>query len=162
VAVIGAGSSAAGEALFLRTYTPHLALVTLGGAPNLSPAGMARLRAAGIAVAEAPVRAIDCDGAEVRIAFADGTARVFDRIYSGLGVEPRTAPAAALGVRRAPDGRIVTDRRQRTSEPGIYAAGDAVTGLNQIAVAMAQGEIAAVDLHNRARRAERLCLPDAR
>jgi thioredoxin reductase (NADPH) len=161
VAVIGAGPSAAGEALFLRAYTPRLTLVTLGGAPDIAPGGMARLRAAGIELVEAPVRAIDCEVTEgVRISFADGTARVFDHIYSGLGVDPRTALARALGVRCAGDGRIVTDRRQRTSRARIYAAGDVVTGLNQLAVAMAQGEIAATDLHNRLRRAERLCLPE--
>jgi len=33
-----------------------------------------------------------------------------------------------------------------------------VTGLNQIAVAMAQAEIAAVDIHNRLRDTEGLCL----
>ena len=53
---------------------------------------------------------------------------------------------------------IVTDGRQRCSISGSYAAGDAVTGLNQIAVAMAQAEIAAVDIHNRLRDTEGLCL----
>ena len=38
--------------------------------------------------------------------------------------------------------------RQRTSDPRVYAAGDVVPGLNQIAVAMGQGEIPAVDIHN--------------
>jgi hypothetical protein len=40
------------------------------------------------------------------------------------------------------------------------AAGDAVTGLNQIAVAMAEEEIAAVDVHNHLRQAEGRCLPE--
>ena len=52
----------------------------------------------------------------------------------------------------------MTDSSQRCSVAGCYAAGDAVTGLNQIAVAMAQAEIAAVDIHNHLRETEGLCL----
>ena len=48
----------------------------------------------------------------------------------------------------------MTDAHQETAHPGLYAAGDVVTGLNQIAVAMAQGEIAATAIHNAARRRE--------
>lgn len=36
--------------------------------------------------------------------------------------------------------------------------GDTVTGINQIAVALAQAEVAALDSHNALRRAERLTL----
>ena len=54
-----------------------------------------------------------------------------------------------LGADLANDGRIVTDEHQQSTVVGVYGAGDVVTGLNQIAVAMAQGEIAATDIHNR-------------
>jgi thioredoxin reductase (NADPH) len=78
----------------------------------------------------------------------------FDIGYSGMGMIPQTDLVAALSPRRAADGRLETDAHQETSVPGLYAAGDVVTGLNQIAVAMAQGEIAATAVHNAARRAE--------
>jgi thioredoxin reductase (NADPH) len=161
VAVIGSDRAAAGEALFLRSYTPRLTLVTLGRPLDL-PSGCAEsLRVAGIAIADMPVRSIECAASrKARISFADGSAQEFDAIYSGLGVSPRTDLAAALGVECAGDGRIVTDARQKTSVPQVHAAGDAVTGLNQIAVAMAQAEIAAVDIHNHLRRTEGLCLPE--
>jgi thioredoxin reductase (NADPH) len=73
-------------------------------------------------------------------------------------MHPRADLAAGLGVELQSDLRIVTDAHQRTSIEGCYAAGDIVTGLNQLGVAMAQGEIAAVDIHNRLRAAEGLCL----
>jgi thioredoxin reductase (NADPH) len=63
-----------------------------------------------------------------------------------------------LGIELHPDNRIITDDHQRTSLEGCYAAGDIVTGLNQLGVAMAQGEIAAVDIHNRLRSREGLRL----
>lgn len=93
----------------------------------------------------------------VRVVLPERAIR-FDAVYAGLGIRPRTRLAGALGVELDREGRIVTDRRQRCSVPGCYAAGDAVTGLNQIAVAMAQAEIAAVDIHNRLREAEGRCV----
>jgi thioredoxin reductase (NADPH) len=161
VAVIGDGAQAAGEALFLRAYTPRLTLVTLGRPLDVSREGRDRVEAAGIEVADAPVRTIDCERGSATVHFADGSSSAFDAIYSGLGVEPRTGLAAALVVELADDGRIVTDECQRTSADGVYAVGDVVTGLNQIGVAMGQAEIAAVHIHNRLRRAERRCLPEA-
>lgn len=161
LAVIGGLRCTAGEALFLRSYTDDIRLVTLGDEPEWSEAEAARIHAAGVRIDPRPVAAIAAaEGEGAVIAFRDGEALHVDAIYSGLGVEPRTRLAAALDVRCAPDGRIDTDGRQRTSVAGIYAAGDAVTGLNQIAVAMAQAEVAAVDIHNTLRREECLCLPD--
>ncbi|WP_208598027.1 MULTISPECIES: NAD(P)/FAD-dependent oxidoreductase, partial [Pseudomonadota] len=43
---------------------------------------------------------------------------------------------------------IVVDTKQRASVPGVYAAGDIVTSLDQISVAMGHAAIAATALHN--------------
>jgi thioredoxin reductase (NADPH) len=158
VAVLGAGANAAGEALFLRTYTDDLTLVTMDGPLAIGAEDRERLDAAAIRIVEVPLRGMEARPGEVDLHFADGTLLSFDTVYSGLGVEPRTGIAESLGVEFTEDRRFVTDPKQRTSVPGVYAAGDAVTGLNQIAVAMAQAEIAAVDLHNALRRAERMTL----
>lgn len=160
IAVLGEGASAAGEALFLRAYTDDITLVTMGGAPALDAEDRARVDAAGIAVVEAPLADLGVEEGRVVMRFADGAALTFAAAYSGLGSRPNTGLAAGLGVELTPEGRVVTDAKQRTSVPGVYAAGDAVTGLNQIAVAMAQAEVAAVDLHNAIRREERLTLCD--
>ncbi|CAN5717682.1 NAD(P)/FAD-dependent oxidoreductase [soil metagenome] len=159
IAVIGRGDCAAGAALFLRGYAEDITLVTLGEGLGVADDIEGRLAAAGIRVEQAPVSAIDpLPGGGARIAHGHGAAADYDVLYSGLGVEPRSDLAAALGAALAPDGRIETDTNQRTSVPGCYAAGDAVTGLNQIAVAMAQAEIAAVSIHNAMRYDEGRCL----
>jgi thioredoxin reductase (NADPH) len=46
------------------------------------------------------------------------------------------------------DGNIVVDSHQRTSIPGLYAAGDIVLGLDQISHAMGEGGVAAVTMRN--------------
>lgn len=161
VIVLGSGQCGAGEALFLRTYTRHLSLVTLGEPLGLPETDLDRLQAAGVQIIETPVREIGfAQEPAVRIALEDERTISSDVIYAALGVRPRASLAAELGIELAEDGRIKTDQRQRTSDPQVYAAGDVVTGLNQIGVAMAQAEIAAMDIHNDLRRRERLCLSD--
>jgi thioredoxin reductase (NADPH) len=161
LAVIGALKCSAGEAIFLTTYTDDVTLVTLGDSPQWSREDEERLKQAGVRLDPRPVESIAAEnGRGVRIRFSDGGLLAVDALYSGLGVAPRTRIAAALGVDLDEEGRILADAKQRTSVPGCYAVGDAVTGLNQIAVAMAQGEIAAVDIHNAIRRREERCLVD--
>ncbi len=150
--VIGRGAQGLAEALFLRTYTADITLVTLGQPLDLSDENRAVMERAGIRAVEIPLADIAFDGDRIaRLCFADGATLMFDAIYSALGIQPRSDLAAALGIEPYPDNRIVTDDHQQTSLDGCYAAGDIVTGLNQLGVAMAQGEIAAVDIHNRLR-----------
>jgi thioredoxin reductase (NADPH) len=157
--VIGRGATGLGEALFLRTFTPDITLVTLGERLDLSPDNRRRMEEAGIRAVETPLAEISHEGDRIaRLDFQDGASLGFDAIYSALGTHPRADLAAMLGVDLHADRRIITDGHQRTSIEGCYAAGDIVTGLNQIAVAMAQGEIAAVDIHNGLRLREGLKL----
>jgi len=152
IVVIGHGQQGIGEALFMRTYTAKITLVTLGIDPDAVARQRHALMAGGIKVVECKLESIAV-GADrlARLCFADGTVLRSDTVYSALGVIPRSEFAAALSLAME-EGRIITDKHQRTSVDGCYAAGDIVTGLNQLAVAMAQGEIAAVDIHNRLRR----------
>jgi thioredoxin reductase (NADPH) len=157
--VIGRDDQGLGEALFLRSYTADITLVTLGQPLAVSAENRRIMEEAGLRAVETPVTEIACEGDRIaRLEFSDGSALTFDAIYSALGIHPRADLAALLGVELHPDRRIVTDTHQRTSIEGCYAAGDIVTGLNQIGVAMAQGEIAAVDIHNRLRAREGLSL----
>jgi thioredoxin reductase (NADPH) len=157
--VIGRGAIGLGEALFLRSYTSDITLVTLGQDLDLSDENRVRMEEAGIRAVEVPLAEIAVENDRIaRFTLHDGTELTFDAIYSALGSHPRADLAAALGLALHSDRRIMTDAHQRTSIEGCYAAGDIVTGLNQLGVAMAQGEIAAVDIHNRLRARQGLCL----
>lgn len=159
IAVIGALPCSVGEALFLRHYTEDVTLVTLGAPFGPPPDVMAQLVKAGIAIDTRPVRRISAgQGRGVVFHLTGFGEAAFDVAYSGLGNVPQTGLAAVLGVELDPEGRILADARQRTSVPMVWAAGDAVTGLNQIAVAMAQAEIAATGFHTEMRRREGLTL----
>lgn len=57
---------------------------------------------------------------------ADGTQVVADLVVLAAGVRPETSLAAAAGLRLAPGGALVVDPSMRTSDPDVYAVGDAV------------------------------------
>ncbi|HEX8503257.1 MAG TPA: FAD-dependent oxidoreductase [Pyrinomonadaceae bacterium] len=55
-----------------------------------------------------------------------------DVVSVGVGVRPEVALAAAAGIETGESGALVTDERQRTSAPGVYAAGDCCEALHRV------------------------------
>jgi thioredoxin reductase (NADPH) len=148
VAVLGPARKAIREALFLKTYTQDLTILSTDGASSLSSEERAALKYASIAFVEFPEVDLEIADGGVR-AFITGQATLrFDIVYSALGVDVRSGLAIPLGVLCAAGGCIQVDAHQRTSLPGIYAAGDVVHELSQIAVAIGHAAIAATDIHN--------------
>jgi thioredoxin reductase (NADPH) len=156
VAVIGHSDMGAREAAFLRTYTDRLTLIHIGPPEALTE--RAALAELGIDVVETPIETVHIENDRVTALCWGGKDRSFDLVYSALGISPNSDLARSLGARLADDGRLEVDLHQRTSVPGLWAAGDVVRGLNQIAVATAEAAVAATDIHNALRRAEGLTL----
>lgn len=150
VAVIGSGNKCAREALFIRHFTADLTLLTLGRSLGLSEQDRNRMREAGIRVIETPMTALSFDGNKVAAFRAEsGEEHRFDSVYSMLGVIVRSHLARALGAECDEDGNLLVDAHLQTSIPGFYAAGDVVSGLNQISVATGHAAIASTAIHNR-------------
>lgn len=90
----------------------------------------------------------------------NGTTLIADFVLFSAGVRPDTALAKAAGLDLGPRGGIKVDAHQRTSDPDIYAAGDAIevahTALPEAWViplagpANRQGRIAAENICGRA------------
>ncbi len=112
------------------------------------------LQRMGVELIRAPIDNVRLEGDRVTALRWGGTFRVFDLVYSALGTSPNVELARALGVRVGADHCLVVDRHQATSVPGLYAAGDVVRGLNQIAVAGSEAAIAATAIHNALREAD--------
>lgn len=158
IVVIGGGRGGAGEALFLRGYSENITVVSASMPLAMDEAMRARVTEAGIKLLSPALVAFQPEGDGARLFFSDGRTLSCDILYSALGIAPRADLATKLIIAMSNDRRILTDAHQRTSIDTCYAAGDVVTGLNQLGVAMAQGEIAAVDIHNRLREAQGLSL----
>lgn len=150
VAVLGDGEHAAAEALFLRTFSSHVTLLLPAEDAVLKPETRAALLAANVAtycVAIGSV-AIEPDGVKA-VGVGDGFPHRFDMVYSAFGIVPQTMLAIEAGAKVDAASRLLTDEHQETTTRGLFAAGDLVRGLNQIAVAEGEAAIAATAIHNR-------------
>lgn len=130
IAVLGETPLAEREASFLKTYSDDVSVLT---------AGTGRL---------------DFEEDAVNWIDAHGVQSTFDCVYLALGCVPQSGVALSAGAKRDRSGDLIVDNRQMTSVEGLYAAGDVVRGLNQIAVATGEAAIAATAIHNRLREAE--------
>ena len=157
VAVIGDDDMGLREAAFLRTYSDRVTLIHIGEGPAPSPDEAARL---GVEVLVGPVEAVRLQDDRATCLTWGGVERAFDHVYSALGTTPAVDLAVRLGARRADDGRLAVDDHQATSVPGLWAVGDVVRGLNQIAVATAEAAVAATAVHNELRRIEGMVVRD--
>ena len=147
IAVMGAESHGVAEALFLRNYSDRITLYTLIEC-ELHEKDRADLAKAGVTWDPRPVASYDFSGDGVRLGFADGSHAEADTLYPALGSDPNDSLIKQLGLRTAADDTIMTDSHQRLGLDGLYAAGDIVSGLDQISVAMGQAAVAATTLHN--------------
>lgn len=152
VAVIGDDDKGLREAAFLRTYSDRVTLIHTGPAKALT--GRDEMARMGIELICAPIDNVRLEGDRVTALSWSGTFRAFDLVYSALGTSANVELAQALGARRGEDGTLTVDAHQMTSVDGLYAAGDVVRGLNQIAVATAEAAVAATAIHNALREAD--------
>ena len=147
IGVIGTGDHGMREALFLRGYSRSVTLVAHQGPHDLSDACRAALDDAGIDRIDGPCTPIRVDGDEICVTTADGDRR-FDTVYPALGSVIRSHLAVAAGARATDEGCLEVDDHQRTSIPGLFAAGDVVKGLDQISHAMGEAGVAATTIRN--------------
>lgn len=149
VAILGRGKCKVREALLLRTYATDLTVLSLERDLDHTPEERAEYERAGIRFVDEAVDGIapDGDGVVARLGRSGRDLR-FDTLYPAFGIKGRTGPLTDMAPERDEDGMLVVDQHQRTSVPGLYAAGDVVKGLTQIAVAMGQASVAATEMNN--------------
>lgn len=147
VAIYAPLDEAIGHAVFLRTFSEDVSIVASDDAPA-STATASRAFEAGVAIYPKP-HALAYEGGRTVARFADGSEQVFDTLYPTLGSRPHSDLAAQLGAGLDANGEIEVDDHNQTTVEGLYAVGDVVSALNQIAVAVGHAAIAATAVHNR-------------
>lgn len=152
IGIIGGGSKAAAEALFLRTYSDDVTLIHNRDEASLTPEDRRNLQEAKIALIESSIGRVDIENNAIEAFDLGGTEHRFDTVYSALGSTSQSKLARDLGATANAEGCLNVTDHQETSVDGLYAAGDLVRGLNQISVAQGEGAIAATDIHNRLRK----------
>src|SRR5690606_10011028 len=141
IGIYGPWETIIGHVPFLRGSSARLSLLPADAVPASPPPDL------GVEVLPRGGRLVFADG---RCGYVvDGHCHRFDTVYPFLGCDSSAHLARQAGVELSDSGEIPVDAHQLTSVPGLYAAGDVVSGLNQISVAVGQAAIAALAAHNR-------------
>ena len=144
IAVHGPLAETVDHAVFIRTFSRRVVVVPTDDSDDAD--ARTRLRDAGVSVT-AIGRELSFDGERCSF-LLDGQRRAFEIVYPMLGARQNSNLAKALGASTDDDGALRVDHDQMTSVPGLYAIGDVVSALNQIAVATGHAAVAATHVHN--------------
>jgi thioredoxin reductase (NADPH) len=147
IAVLGPAEFACNKALFLRTYSKAVTLLAADDKPRDDEV-CRKLSQAAVRLPCGHAVGFERHGREIVALMSDGSRESFDVIYPVLGCDVRSDLAAALGARHAETGCLEVDAHQRSSVEGLYAAGDVVSDLHQIAVGTGHAALAATHIHN--------------
>lgn len=133
VAVIGAGEYARHECGVLTVPAKELYSLTNGETPAFTADGGQRIE-------KKIKRIVGAENGRVSaVEFEDGSAIEVDAVFVALGVMGSSAIAKSMGVVTDKSGAIAVDGRGMTNIEGVYAAGDCINGIKQVAKAVSDG-----------------------
>lgn len=137
VAVLGAGEGAVHMARLVRGWTDDVVLATHG--ERLTPEQQGVLAEAEIPVYTQPVARLDGEGRTLeRVVWDDGGALARSAVFS-VTAQRQVPLVAELGLALDDHGYVAVDPFMATSVPGVWAAGDMTSHLQQVVEAAAQG-----------------------
>jgi thioredoxin reductase (NADPH) len=122
-------------------------LIAPDGAQALDTDERRALAGAAVVLAEGPLETIALAPCGIRLQFGRAT-KVFASVYPALGSTVHSDLAAGLGAAVTSECCLKVDAHQRTSIDGLYAAGDVLSGLDQISHAMGEAGVAAMTIRN--------------
>ena len=131
VAVLGDGPFAIHEAEYLKHVVGSVTILTNGKDDALA-------KAAGFVTITSPVTAVTGSQRLEAVRFADGSELEVSGLFVALGTADSTDIARKLGAQL--DGRFIkVDNHGATNIPGLFAVGDCIGGLKQVAKAVHDG-----------------------
>lgn len=145
IATFGPPAEALAHAVFLRAYSAQV--TAIGDGEGFDAAQHGEAAASGVALL--PGAALAFDGTRCLCRDGDGDEHAFDAVYPVMGGHSQSTLATGLGAAVDDQGELRVDHAQMTSVDGLYAIGDVVSALNQIAVAYGHAAVAATAIHNR-------------
>ncbi len=152
IVVVGGGDSAVDESLYLTRFAREVTIVHRRDKLRASPIleGRARsndkIRFVWNSVVEEILGESSVSGVRLRNVQTDGLSTLeADGVFVYVGLVPNTWLFKGQ-LDLTPEGYIVTDKRQRTSVPGVYAAGDVQDPwFRQTVIAAGAGAAAAIE-----------------
>ncbi len=145
VVVAGCTDETASMAMQLSRLSDDVTLLTNSDEFEISKRFVDRLNQAGVPIIRDKIDRAEGQGGQFEALILRGGDRLpLEQLFSHQGATPQTELAEQLDVTLAGNGYILVDTEQKTSQPGVYAAGD-VTRLHshQISTAVHEGGAAA-------------------
>ncbi|HYN27965.1 MAG TPA: NAD(P)/FAD-dependent oxidoreductase [Burkholderiales bacterium] len=140
----GHGEAAVGLALSLRTWSPQVTTCTHG--QSVSAKDRQRLVRNGIELIERRLQRLEGDDMLRAVVFEDGERLACSALFFSTGQLQRSQLPQQLGC-QIDDEQVQTGRKQRTTIPGLFLAGDADGDVQFSIVAAAEGATAAVAIN---------------
>lgn len=144
--VLASAPAMAEWAILLRSWTRDVVVLT-SEAFELTAETRSKLGAAGIAVEERRVVGLRARDGRLAAVQVDG-GEVACEVLFARPPQRQTALVQSLGLALDEQGFVRVDEQSRTSEPGIYAAGDLTTVMQAAILAAATGVKAAAVLNH--------------
>jgi thioredoxin reductase len=142
------GDAALEHIRLLRQWSDQLTVFTNGPA-TFSPEQRAQLAGAGVRVEEDRVHALRHRAGQLtHVALADGRQVPLAALYLRPGMEQHCLLPRELGCAYTEAGYLQVDSLQKTSVPGIYAAGDATTPMRTVSMSVAGGTMAGAAINH--------------
>jgi len=145
LAVFAKGDVAMHLAPLIRNWSRDITLIT-NGPSGLTDVQRTTLERLEIPLNETPVSHLNIEsGALAAVAFTDGTELRLDGIFAATTLRPNNDLARQLGCDLVTEGmltgHVTIDQRGQTSVPGVFAAGDVTTVLQQVVTAASSGAL---------------------
>lgn len=142
IAVVGPLAKAVANARYMTTFSADITVVPIAEpGQDAVPADTAGL------VVLPTLQSLACKEGSWEVVDVHGRSYRFDLVYAAMGAPARGELARLAGARVDEEGAVITNEHMETSQTGLFAVGDVVTDLNQIAVAFGHAAIAASAIH---------------
>jgi thioredoxin reductase (NADPH) len=144
VAIYGANNEAVRYALGMLVYSATVVIVTNGHKIRWDTRHAAWLEEYHIPVFTQEVGSVDHQDQQINsITLKDGLKVEIDVLFTTRGDVYHNKLAEGLGAKVSSEGEIIVDADQRTTVPGLYAAGCVTPANCQMIIAAGQGAVAA-------------------
>lgn len=134
VGVLGSGEYALHEVTELIDIASHVTVLTNGKEPTAAFPGR-------VTVVKTPIKRLNGEAGLESVSLTDGRQLPMEGLFVALGSAGASELGKKLGL-MLEQNKIVVNQNMETAIPGVFAAGDCVQGVQQIATAVATGAVA--------------------
>ncbi|MFH1721584.1 MAG: thioredoxin-disulfide reductase [Candidatus Altiarchaeota archaeon] len=153
VAVVGGGNTAVSDALYLSETCSRVYIIHRRDQFRAEEKQIEEMTSKGIVpILNSEVEKINGEKFVSSITIKDVRSKKTkdlkaEGVFISIGIKPNSELAKDAGVKVDGDGFIMVDRKMQTNIPGVFAAGDVIGGVLQVATAVGEGCTAALSAY---------------